>query len=431
MTRAVLGFFLASVLALAAVAATMPPARTPPATPSPMPTSWQTMRLVPSLDAIVTDRHTPHWTFSSGGTYSSSPTVVDGVTYLSDNSGNLNALDVQTGKTLWHTRFSNSLMAAPIEANGTVYVGEGNEDSTTYVPRQRVQVGLTNNGLIAVDAKTGRMRWRFKLRGTGMPSSALIDGMLVHHDGYGDIVALDAASGALRWRRDVRSASSMSAVLPIGAGRLVSAGIFPNEVIAFKSADGSTVWSRQFPLSVSGLGDCPLAFDGTYLFGTYLGPVSKPVDPGVPGTHHVYALRASDGTVVWDRPLETGDTPVRNEAAIPIVVNGIVYDGSAVAPYMHALDAKTGHLLWKREVKGPVKGAPVELGGVLYFGDLHGYLWALDAKTGKLRGALRTGVRFNVGSPVIVGASLLVGSIEGVVVMLPLAEIAKAKDVQS
>jgi len=418
--RAALGFFLTAVLALTAVAATLPPA---------MPTAWETMRLVPSLNAGVADGRTPHWTFSSGGSYSSSPTVVGGVSYLADNSGNLNALDVETGKPLWHVRFDNSLMSAPLIANGLVYAGEGNEDSTTYVPRSRVQVGLRDNALIAVDAKSGRLRWRFALRGTGMPTSALIDGKLIHHDGSGDIVALDATTGALRWRRDVRSVSSMSAILPIASGRLVTAGIFPNEVIAFNASDGSTVWTKNFPGSASGLGDCPLAFDGTYLFGTYLGPVNKPVDPGDPATHHIYALRASDGALVWDRALEKGDTPPRNEAAIPVVSGGIVYDGSAVAPYMHALDARTGRLLWRREVKGPVKGAPIIVRGTAYFGDLHGYLWALDAKTGRLQGALRTGVRFNVGSPVAVGGSLLIGSIEGVVVMLPLAEIAKAKDV--
>ncbi|MBC5804357.1 MAG: PQQ-binding-like beta-propeller repeat protein [Candidatus Eremiobacteraeota bacterium] len=417
--RAALGFFLTAVLTLAAVAATLPPA---------MPVAWETMRLVPSLNAAVADARTPHWTFASGGAYSSSPVVVGGVTYLSDNNGNLNALDVATGKPLWHAKFANSLMSAPITANGLVYVGEGNEDSTTYVPRSRVQVGLHDNALIAVDAKSGRMRWRFALRGTGMPTSALVDGKLIHHDGYGDIVALDATTGALRWRRDVRSVSSMSAVLPIAAGRLVSAGIFPNEVIAFNAADGSSAWTRTFSGSASGLGDCPLAFDGTYLFGTYLGPVSKPVDPGDPAIHHLYALRASDGALVWDRALERGDTPPRNEAAIPVVAGGVVYDGSSVAPYMHALDAKTGRLLWKREVKGPVKGAPIIVRGVVYFGDLHGYLWALEAQTGRVLGALRTGVRFNVGSPVAVGGSLLIGSVEGVVVMLPLAEFAKAKD---
>ncbi len=426
MGRAVLGLFLTTVLALAAIAATLP--RSTP-TLAPMPSAWSTMRLVPSLNAVVADPRAPHWTFASSGAYSSSPVVVGGVAYLSDNAGNLDALDVATGKPKWHTRFSNALMAAPIDAAGTVYVGEGNEDSTTYVPRGHVQVGLANNALIAVDDKNGKMRWRFALRGTGMPTSALVDGTLVHHDGYGDLVALDATTGALRWRRYVQSASSMSAVLPIGNGILVSAGIFPTQVLAFKAADGSSVWTRPFPSSASGLGDCPLAFDGTYLFGTYLAPVSKPVDPGVPGTHHVYALRARDGAVVWDRALETGDTPIRNEAAIPVVAGGIVYDGSAVAPYMHALDAKTGRLLWKREVKGPVKSAPVAVRGTLYFGDLHGYLWALDGKTGRVRGALRTGVRFNVGSPVVVGSSLLIGSIEGVVVMLPLAEIAKGKDV--
>ena len=394
-----------------------------------MPDAWTTMRLVPSLNAVVGLNRSPHWTFASDGAYSSSPVVVDNVVYLADNAGNINALDVATGHPRWHAKLANAVMSAPISARGLVYVGEGNEDATTYAVRRHVQVGLVRNALVALDAQTGRVRWRYGLRGTGMPTGALLDGMLVHHDGSGDVVALDAMTGALRWRRNIQSASSMSAAVPLPDGTIASAGLFPNIVIAVGAADGATRWTKHFSAAHSGIGDCPLAFDGTNLYGTYLAAIDKPVDPGVRARHHIYALRASDGALVWDRALESGDTPVRNEAAIPIVVDGVVYDGSAIGAYMHALDAKTGRVLWTHATKGEVKGAPVLVGGTLYFGDLHGYLWALDAKSGELRGALRTSVRFNVGSAVAVGQSLLIGSIEGVVVMLPLSEIAGAKDV--
>jgi len=420
--RFISSFFLSLAITSASVAA----ATTPPMA---MPAAWTTMRLVPSLNAVVAFHGAPHWTFASGGTYSSSPVVVDNVVYLTDNAGNVNALDVASGRRIWHAKLSNAVMTAPITARGLVYVGEGNEDATTYVARRHVQVGLVRNALVALDARTGRVRWTFALRGTGMPTAALVDGLLVHHDGFGDIVALDAITGALRWRRNIQAASSMSAAVPLGDGTIASAGLFPNMVIAVAASGGATRWIKRFSAAHSGIGDCPLASDGTNLYGTYLAAVDKPVDPGVRATHHVYALRASDGALVWDRALERGDTPPRNEAAIPIVVDGVVYDGSAVGTYMHALDAKTGRVLWTRQTKGEVKGAPVLVDRTLYFGDLHGYLWALDAKSGAVRGALRTGVRFNVGSAVAVGQSLVIGSIEGIVVMLPLAEIAGAKDV--
>ena len=394
-----------------------------------MPNAWTTMRLFPSLNAVVGYGRAPHWTFASSGAYSSSPVVVDNVVYLTDNAGNVNALDVGSGHLRWHTKLANAVMSAPISARGLVYVGEGNEDATTYAVRGHVQVGLVRNALVALDAQTGNVRWRFPLRGTGMPTAALVDGMLLHHDGSGDLIALDAMTGVVRWRRNIQSASSMSAVAPVAAGVVASAGLFPNMVIAVGAADGATRWTKRFSAAHSGIGDCPLAFDGANLYGTYLAAIDKPVDPGVRARHHVYALRASDGALVWDRALEMGDAPVRNEAAIPIVVGNVVYDGSAIGAYMHALDAKTGRVLWTHATRGEVKGAPVLVDGTLYFGDLHGYLWALDAKSGELRGALRTSVRFNVGSAVAVGQSLVIGSIEGIVVMLPLAEIVGAKDV--
>ena len=84
--------------------------------------------------------------------------------------------------------------------------------------------------------------------------------------------------------------------------------------------------------------------------------------------------------------MESGALPIRNEAAIPLLEGSRLFVGSALVPWMHALDTATGMLLWETPTRGAVKGGIVDVDDALYFGDLGGYLWALDAKTGRVVG---------------------------------------------
>ena len=99
-----------------------------------------------------------------------------------------------------------------------------------------------------------------------------------------------------------------------------------------------------------------------------------------------------------------------------------------MAPYLHAIDPDTGRLLWRRQVHGTVKGGIVARNGIVYFGDLQGYLWALDAASGRPIGVRRTKTSFNVGSPIIVGGSLIMGSNTGRISAIPLNSIHWSQD---
>ncbi|MGH7684230.1 MAG: PQQ-binding-like beta-propeller repeat protein, partial [Vulcanimicrobiaceae bacterium] len=83
----------------------------------------------------------------------------------------------------------------------------------------------------------------------------------------------------------------------------------------------------------------------------------------------------------------------------------------------------TGRVLWSTKVDGTVLGGVVERDGRIYFGDNGGTLWALDAKSGNVVGKLATPNGFNVGSPVIVGKSLVIGSKSGTIYAMPLRRI--------
>jgi outer membrane protein assembly factor BamB len=389
------------------------------------PAQWTQFRFNSQRNPVIAMDATPSWTVETHSAISASPSLVDGIVFLGNNRGTLYAIDVRSGHVLWTHRFTNPLMSNPLVYDGVVIVGEGNSNSTTYVPRRQVQVGNGPNALIGLEAQTGKQVWRVPLSGTGMPTPAIVNGLLVHHNGNGGILAFDLHTQRIVYRRIVKSVASMVGLLPFSADLVVTSGIFPNRVFAVRPATGSIAWEYRLSANDSGVGDCPPVSDGSRVFGDYIAPAAPNAEAGVGtiGVERVYALDATTGRPTWNIALESGIVPPENETAIPLVVGTRLYAGSAVAPYVHAIDTETGKVLWRFKTGGPVKGGIVAVGQRIYFGDLAGNLWAVDAASGSLVGTLKTATRFNVGSPIVAGRSLIIGSETGSIAALPLERI--------
>jgi outer membrane protein assembly factor BamB len=274
------------------------------------------------------------------------------------------------------------------------------------------------------------MRWQTPLSGSAMPTPAIVNGMLVHHDGAGWINGLDPATGERRYARWIGSMASMTAMLPVGDGDVVTTGVGSNAAWRLHADSGSLVWRSPFSKGASGIGDCPPVSDGRRVFCDYVSPVLPDTSTviGDVAVERVSALDVAKGTPVWDVALESGSLPIRNEAAIPLLSGGLLYLGSALAPRMHALDAKSGKLVWESTTHGAVRGGLVAIGDAIYFGDLGGYLWALDARTGHVIGDKLMHTPFNVGSPIVVGETLVIGSDSGSVLAIPLEDIRASHD---
>jgi outer membrane protein assembly factor BamB len=218
-------------------------------------------------------------------------------------------------------------------------------------------------------------------------------------------------------------------------GRVYAAGSFPDTIYAWSAHDGSTIWTHSFSSLYGGVSDGPMASTPDRLVGMYL----EPLEPGPEGwvvqegsfsRQHVYALDRRTGHLLWNRTLDAdrGLAPARNESAIPLIYRNEVVIGTAVAPYVTALDVRSGRVLWRLRTAGAVKGGLAARDGIVYFGDLGGYLWAVNAASGSVIGRKREDVHFNVGSPIIVNDTLVDGSNEGVVIAVPLRWIRDAHD---
>jgi serine/threonine-protein kinase len=284
------------------------------------------------------------------------------------------ALDGADGRQLWQTSHSatpGSATAAPQVANGTVYVAFGSAGTTVY----------------ALNARDGAIRWAHTMAGATAASLVVTNGIV--YAGYAaqhaTVIALDAADGAVRWISVLDAGADTLTMLTVVDGVILLRAEPQVGLVALDARTGSLLWQlgdqgqrgdlsvAQPPILANGvvylaasvsLGEggsrgMVLALDAhtgqerwrTLLAADYVTLAGPMV---YVGGSYAYALRASDGHVVW----RYGAPALYYQ---PVVAAGVVFIGSTDFPngftvhpfglgsnnFLSALDARTGALYWR------------------------------------------------------------------------------------
>lgn len=144
------------------------------------------------------------WTLDAGGGTVPRPVVVDGVAYI--GGATVHAVEATSGERMWTAASALEYIPGRYSiisvSQGTVYVGSDTE-------------------VVALDAATGRTRWRsrFAVRLESGPTVGA--GGVYAGGGDGQVYALDAATGRLRWRYHTGGGVSTT---PVVAGDFVYVG---------------------------------------------------------------------------------------------------------------------------------------------------------------------------------------------------------------
>jgi outer membrane protein assembly factor BamB len=96
--------------------------------------------------------------------------------------------------------------------------------------------------------------------------------------------------------------------------------------------------------------------------------------------HHVYALDPESGNVIWQSK-DLGGAVVGTPSIGP---DGALYVGS-FGRLMTALNPQNGETLWNKPTTGWIWGGPALDQGVLFFGDLDGAFYAMNAADGNIQ----------------------------------------------
>jgi outer membrane protein assembly factor BamB len=273
-----------------------------------------------------------------------SPVVVDGVLYASLYTTHYTilpsvvAVDASTGAGIWtYAGPQLYFFSSPAVARGIVYFGSSGNDA--------------DNGLYALNAKTGVLIWKYATGNGREGTPAVADGVVYFGSSDHNVYALDAATGALIWKYATGD-SVLS--LPAVANGVVYVGSDDSNLYALDARTGAMLWKSTFPYRVEAT---PSVVNGI----VYL------------GNDQLYALNANTGALIWSYPVGTDS---------PAVANGVVcfsvgYDS------VYALNANTGALIWRWQLPVVEITPATVANGVVYVG-AGGTVIALDASTGAI-----------------------------------------------
>jgi outer membrane protein assembly factor BamB len=283
------------------------------------------------LRAIDQRNGTQRWSFPLRGIYVS-PAVAGKYIFIRSESGNkgqMLALDIDSGKTLWTftpkrlSSASNSYfgghLTSPVVVDGTVFVGAGKE-------------------VYALDAASGAVQWEFAAKEYISSSATAADGRIYISD-FNSLYAIDQKTGAQVWSHPTTMTFYFAPVIG-GQTVLIASG---NQLIALDTASGQLRWTSNLPDE----GIIPSAVQGSRAF--------------VKSTSTLYALDLASGKELWKvRDL--------NYISLPAVAGDQVFviNGLGASTSLSALDAGTGRNTWTLAVKSLATTAPVIAGQSLY-----------------------------------------------------------------
>ena len=265
------------------------------------------------------------WAFSTGGSVQSSPTVVGGIVFVGSHDNTLYAINAESGEEEWAFSTGGAVNSSPTVVDGTVFVGSN--DGTLY----------------AVSASSGQEAWAYETGGAVESSPVVVNGSVFVGSDDGTLYAINADSGEEQWTFETGGSIQRS---PTVANETVYASSEDNVLYAVSASGGEEQWT--FESEFGGLSMPTVASAGSFVRDTlFVGDLT--------GT--VYALNAELGGTRWENDLQDG-------SGTPTVVQSNVFFGNRNATY--ALDVDTGSVDW--DVDSEMTSAPTVADGTMYFG---------------------------------------------------------------
>ncbi len=306
------------------------------------------------------------------------PALNDGVVYAASHKGEVIAVTVESGKTVWVKKLKQPLSAGPAAGFGLVVVGS------------------SKGAIIALDAATGAEKWHVRVNSELLSAPAISDKEVVIRSVDGRLHGLDSATGKESWsvEQQVPRLSLRGTAIPVIAKDLAISGFDNGKVMAVNLNTGDTVWDTALasPHGRTELDrlvdiDSAVRVVGDNVFAA-----------GFQGRTAMLAL--DSGQIWWAHDMSSyRGLAVGEENLFVTQSDGIVV----------AMRQRDGSELWRNDrLKLRGLSTPVETSTAVVVGDFKGYLHWLDKGTGALVARERV-AKFRVGSqPVAMGDTVVV-----------------------
>lgn len=386
------------------------------------PEEWHQYRLNSDKNAVFNNGSEPleYRIFETAHEVRATPVIAGNKLFVGNHkSGDLFAFDVNTGEELWHNKAPNWIHSEMIYHDGAVFVGFGNR----FFKDNGIR-GTEESGVLALDAKTGDVLWKFNTDGEVMPTPAYYKGSLYVTTGDKHLYKLNTDNGELLHKAKIGSTVSMSSpnitedTLYVGGS-----GPLPYTFSAYNLTSDEFKWQTEFDKVVAGLDDVPPAvFKNSVVTTAVEGSYENP-------EHFIYTLDTETGEIVWKESMGTGDMVKNNKSGAPIIYDGKVFVGSPITKTFYSYDLNSGEKLWefKNEI---MKAPPAAEDGIVYFSNTQGMIYALDSDTGDVVGKKELNGTLAPSGPIIINDTLFVGSQDSNVYSMPLTDIVESEQTE-
>ena len=335
--------------------------------------------LVDFSPALKTDRV---WSVDAGGgddvlRLGLRPAVADGRVYIAGHGGDVEAVELASGRDLWRADTKLPLSGGPAAGDGIVVAGTSGGD------------------LVALDSESGAIRWRSSVGGEVLAAPVIAGGIVVVRTVDGRLRGLRVADGKEAWmyEQQVPRLTLRGNSAPVISGDMVIAGFDNGKVAAVALATGELLWNTTIapshgrteierlvdidsPVSVSGQDVFVVGYQGRIAMlardtgqiwwgrdlSSYRGLAADDSYLYVTAANSaVVALRRRDGTEIW-----------RQEKLLNRSLTGPALSGNTIVVgdydgYVHWLDAVTGDVIARVRSGGRITNAPVAAGDLLVF----------------------------------------------------------------
>jgi outer membrane protein assembly factor BamB len=403
-----------------------------------------------------------------------SVTTANGVAYLSTDDNVAYALRLSNGAVLWRHNIDGPVDQPPLVANGVVYmtsfVGQNGPahiyalrasdgsllwryDNINYsylslsTSDSNVVYVASQDGISALNTSNGAMLWHYAAKDTGSTWPLEVNGVVYFSSSSnnmsGTLYALRASDGSTIWHYTTTGYTNT----PVVANGIVYISLDGGTLAALRASDGHQVWKQTFdanlvqsPQLVNGVlyltttkmllppsahsaspSQATTAI-GSLLWNMFQNVPAVQTIPQKEGLSSVYAIRASDGRILWHYTMNNGGNSWVSWLSVE---NGVVYASDSIptngtgAGDIYALQSSNGSVLWHDKLNASPSGTLLA-NGVIYLsssGDFSGAVYAVRASDGSLLWNYPlSGAAFN--APTLVGNTVYVGAANGMVYAL-------------
>ncbi len=300
--------------------------------------------------ANIFERVTNPFNFSDGGgkddeSVGGGVAAADGKIFVTSGLGVIEALDAQSGNSVWRKRLSTPMHSAPTISNGRLFaISDDNE-------------------LFAVNSATGDVIWTYQgivesARMLTSPSPAVADDVVIAPFASGELVALRVQNGGVLWQDALSSSGRMtplSSLNDIASGPVIADGYVlataqSGVLSAFDLRNGQRIWSQP----AGSLGYPWVAGDFVYTVTT---------------GGEVACLSKTSGDVVWTQQLRAFKNEKKRKTRIawagPILIGDKLLTMSSRGKAVE-LNPYDGTILREFGVGDPVFVSPIVANQTVY-----------------------------------------------------------------